>query len=1174
MKPLKSMFLKTYGRQRMKVSGWLTPVAHRKAFDSSASSDSDDSIFLPKAAKTKRRKRVRQLKTDDVSKEESQPIKQRKTVKAKKSTTCSGETLGNAKRKAILDLPAFENSSDEENVGLVPSCHAAVRQHHVIRVPPPRSVGCFVTRRRRSVFTKPHVLNSSDEFTSQGRDFKGFKGRRPSEKKQKCPRSDSDSPAEIVAKNMGASFLKRPFQEISLNQSDDHSLESCTKKPIFCSTPSANLVGKLSCLGSFSMIDQSLNAPSTSLSCVDLQSPFQGSVGSPPLLQTFSTKENVEQDSLECNSTENVENASADLFEVKSMELGKGPSDDIKNVGLSVTLHTSDSESSSRFVLAANELVTYDLKEQCLTHPCSVQLERIDLGLVFNQSTYLSCLECSSPINSPEPQPLSCDPHTLFNSNMSVTEDEASHHIKSMVYTETCQRHDPLIEIEKINVSQEIIDTQSTVNSSKVSVKQSVLEKSQNLHCSGGTNALSSVYMDIAAPKDKIRTTDCQVQLKQLDLSPFKEFRPPLSCTCPHSLDMAEQMQDDDGFTPVRLSIEGNCEATGCQDNAVVKERRTSNNAQIETLDNILRMKCITDNAVVRITRAPLSQLQKMLSQRQPSSEVSYIPTDVQVCGPSPKLNSEVRTESTSSQTVRLRKRSSAVPITDQSCATRRNKPLKKPNRRNTSTDRSGTSRKAGVSGLSVSRWKNKGNSSRTLQKDDARGLDNSIVELISKQHKQTLDMLKPAMGFSTPLRAGHLKLSGLPSDTHTWSQLKAALSVHRKGKVLLSPRVLHTPFSPGESGMIDVSRDLFATPFRTPLPKHLRSQLLSNDSMSEEDLSDAEKVFAECNQQRPLPWQACVLPVQMEKITKIGEGTFGEVFSTTNAAGETVALKVIPVEGTEKVNGEDQKTFGEILHEIIISKELSSLKEKQQNHTHGFIGLHDLHCVQGCYPPQFLKTWDDFDQAKGSENDRPDFFGEEQLFIILEYEFGGVDLENSNGKLPSINTAKSILHQVTAALAVAEQELHFEHRDLHWGNILVKKTSQKTESYLLQGAAQRVETGGVLVRIIDYSLSRLEIDGLTVSCDISNDEELFQGLGDYQFDIYRLMRQENGNNWSVYHPHTNVLWLHYLCSKLLTMEYRNSGGKAGKKTRTQLTCFQKDLLKYSSAMEALEYFN
>lgn len=60
-----------------------------------------------------------------------------------------------------------------------------------------------------------------------------------------------------------------------------------------------------------------------------------------------------------------------------------------------------------------------------------------------------------------------------------------------------------------------------------------------------------------------------------------------------------------------------------------------------------------------------------------------------------------------------------------------------------------------------------------------------------------------------------------------------------------------------------------------------------------EPDLSDAEKVFAECNQQRPLPWEECILPERMKQCVKIGEGTFGEVFSTVNAAGETVALKV-----------------------------------------------------------------------------------------------------------------------------------------------------------------------------------------------------------------------------------------------------------------------------------------
>ena len=50
------------------------------------------------------------------------------------------------------------------------------------------------------------------------------------------------------------------------------------------------------------------------------------------------------------------------------------------------------------------------------------------------------------------------------------------------------------------------------------------------------------------------------------------------------------------------------------------------------------------------------------------------------------------------------------------------------------------------------------------------------------------------------------------------------------------------------------------------------------------------------------------------------------------------------------------------------------------------------------------------------------------------------------------------------------------------------------------------------LLPTLQYNLICLILfpDGLTVACDISEDEELFMGQGDYQFDIYRLMRVEN----------------------------------------------------------------
>jgi len=69
---------------------------------------------------------------------------------------------------------------------------------------------------------------------------------------------------------------------------------------------------------------------------------------------------------------------------------------------------------------------------------------------------------------------------------------------------------------------------------------------------------------------------------------------------------------------------------------------------------------------------------------------------------------------------------------------------------------------------------------------------------------------------------------------------------------------------------------------------------------------------------------------------------------------------------------------------------------------------------------------------------------------------------------------ARSVLSQVTLSLAIAERSLQFEHRDLHWGNVLVQKTSESTLTYMLDGTEMSIDTHGVKVTIIDFTLSRL----------------------------------------------------------------------------------------------------
>ncbi|XP_049633272.1 serine/threonine-protein kinase haspin [Suncus etruscus] len=409
-----------------------------------------------------------------------------------------------------------------------------------------------------------------------------------------------------------------------------------------------------------------------------------------------------------------------------------------------------------------------------------------------------------------------------------------------------------------------------------------------------------------------------------------------------------------------------------------------------------------------------------------------------------------------------------------------------------------------------------------------------------------------------------------------SWTQTRASFGLHKKKVV--------TAVSNGSTIDNALCSSLLSEYYESPVAnqrKGARAPWRSSSmylltpiqmtNIADKKASDAKKVYGECNQEGPVPFSCFLPPEKLECCQKIGEGVFGEVFQLT-FNHMPVALKIIAIEGQCLVNGAHQKTFEEILPEIIISKELSLLSDELINRTEGFIGLNSVHCVQGSYPPLFLRAWDEYNSAKESANDRPDFFDKDQLFIVLEFEFGGTDLERMKTELTSLTTAKSILHQVTASLAVAESSLHFEHRDLHWGNVLLKKTHLKELHYTLDGKTKSIPTLGLQVNIIDYTLSRLERDGIVIFCDISKDEDLFTGEGDYQFEIYRLMRKENNNCWDEYHPYNNVLWLHYLTDKILKeMTYkRKCSNPSMKQMKRKIQHFHRTMLNFSSATELL----
>ncbi|XP_022828413.1 uncharacterized protein LOC111357840 [Spodoptera litura] len=349
--------------------------------------------------------------------------------------------------------------------------------------------------------------------------------------------------------------------------------------------------------------------------------------------------------------------------------------------------------------------------------------------------------------------------------------------------------------------------------------------------------------------------------------------------------------------------------------------------------------------------------------------------------------------------------------------------------------------------------------------------------------------------------------------------------------------------------------------------------------------------VLRRCNQTDAILFDECYPDADLKNCHKIGEGVYGEVFLWRDRDGRARVLKIVPIAGTLKVNGESQKDFHEIISEIVIAMELSALRapiaeinrhfddgkdvealdlHSIENATDVFNEVLAVRCVYGSYPARLLDLWDLYDECKGSENDNPAILPVDQQFIVLELANAGQDLESY--QFNNAEQAYALFLQVAYGLAVAEEAFQFEHRDLHWGNVLIAPTEQKYATFVLRGRSHRVARCGVAATIIDYSLSRVSLPLAAGDCaalynDLATDESLFEAVGDYQFEVYRLMREKLGNDWKNFAPYTNILWLHYTVDKMITaLRYKRTNTKIHKHYIDKLKGIQSRILDYGSA--------
>lgn len=305
------------------------------------------------------------------------------------------------------------------------------------------------------------------------------------------------------------------------------------------------------------------------------------------------------------------------------------------------------------------------------------------------------------------------------------------------------------------------------------------------------------------------------------------------------------------------------------------------------------------------------------------------------------------------------------------------------------------------------------------------------------------------------------------------------------------------------------------------------------------DDMSPQERLLNECGQTLDtdsIPDMESFLSSEfnLDQVKKIGEGTFGEAFKVDN-----LVLKIVPIDGEVLVNGEKQKCSEELYAEVVIHNCLQKLRDctNISNTCSAFIETYAVKICKGKYAETLVHEWEVWDSKHKSENDHVGIFPESQMYTVFVYADGGTDLEQF--QFISFDEVRSMLLQVTLGLAVAEEACKFEHRDLHWGNLLLKRSCESRVNYTLRDVEMAVDTCGLGIQIIDFTLSRLETDqGYIAFCDLSAEPELFNGPKyDIQADTYRRMKKATGGSWPNFTPKTNVLWIYYLTDLVLNQK-------------------------------------
>ncbi|KAM0818130.1 hypothetical protein AB5N19_03937 [Seiridium cardinale] len=345
----------------------------------------------------------------------------------------------------------------------------------------------------------------------------------------------------------------------------------------------------------------------------------------------------------------------------------------------------------------------------------------------------------------------------------------------------------------------------------------------------------------------------------------------------------------------------------------------------------------------------------------------------------------------------------------------------------------------------------------------------------------------------------------------------------------------------------------------RSKSPEPVQEATPEPDELSEEEPVPAG-TDTQNNALRILSWSEVCPPG--DRIVKIAEASYAEVYRVSNERGTSI-IKVIRMESPIKAQTKAQEKSGlvdeaphseaDLMGELKISEWLADIP--------GFVVYKERYVVQGKACKELLETHQAFHKkAKRQDPGRLQFYPSPSRyldgtkFLVVELGDAGVALEDF--QLLSADQMWDIFFHVAIAMARAEAQVEFEHRDLHEGNLCIRQVRQPMPAEERYTSSQFGHSG-LEITILDYGLSRARgdiesEDSRPVAYDLERDLTLFASEHAPQCRVYRQMRSfflrgdrvclppkshqvayaegiDGPISWAQHEPYTNVLWLAYI---------------------------------------------